>query len=101
MSPFTYLGRLNTNFDVTYNHSVELGTSLAYTPSVRLIDVNNGSDRSLAGIDLTYRYQPLDSTVYQGFTWGSEIFGNSERRLRSYEDGTSVGKRRNALGGYS
>ena len=35
-SQFTYLGRLNTYFDLTDNHSVELGSSLAYTPSVRL-----------------------------------------------------------------
>jgi hypothetical protein len=34
-SRFTYLGRLNTYFDLTDNQSVELGSSLAYTPSVR------------------------------------------------------------------
>ena len=33
-SRFTYLGRLNTYFDLTDNHSIEFGTSLAYTPSV-------------------------------------------------------------------
>jgi hypothetical protein len=60
-----------------------------------------GSERSLAGIDLTYRYQPLDSTVYQGFTWGSELFVNSERRPLELEDGSIVGKRRRAFGGYS
>ena len=35
-SRFTYLGRLSTYFDLTDNHSIELGTSMAYTPSVRL-----------------------------------------------------------------
>ena len=78
-SRFTYLGRLNTYFDLTDNHSVDLGTSLAYTPSVRLSGRRLGGDRVLGGVDLTYRYQPLASTVYQGFTWGSEFYNNSQR----------------------
>jgi hypothetical protein len=99
-SRFTYLGRLNTYFDLTDNHSVELGSSLAFTPSVRLSDTSGGS-RNLSGVDLTYRYQPLDSTVYQGFTWGSELFVNSERRPLELEDASIVGKRRLSVGGYS
>jgi hypothetical protein len=99
-SRFTYLGRLQTYVDLTDNHSIELGSSLAYTPSQRLSDTF-GSDRGLAGIDLTYRYQPLDSTLYQGLTWGSELFVNSERRPLELEDGSIVGKRRRAFGGYS
>jgi hypothetical protein len=35
-SRFTYLTRLNTYFDVADNHSIELGTSFAYTPSIRI-----------------------------------------------------------------
>jgi hypothetical protein len=99
-SRFTYLGRLQSYFDLTDNHSIELGSSLAYTPSQRMSDIF-GSDRGLAGVDLTYRYQPLDSTVYQGLTWGSELFFNTERRPLELEDGTIVGKRRRALGGYT
>ena len=99
-SQFTYLGRLNTYFDLTDNQSIELGSSVAYTPSVRLSDTF-GSDRSLAGVDLTYRYQPLGSTVYQGLTWGSELFVNSERRPLELDDGSIVGKRRRSFGGYS
>ncbi len=78
-SQFTYLGRLNTYFDLTDNHSIELGTSLAYTPSVRLAGDASGGARMLNGVDLTYRYQPLGSSVYQGLTWGSEFYANSER----------------------
>jgi hypothetical protein len=99
-SRFTYLGRLQSYFDLTDNHSIELGSSLAYTPSQRLSDTF-GSDRNLVGIDLTYRYQPLDSAVYQGLTWGSELFVNSERRPLELDDGSIVGKRRRALGGYT
>jgi hypothetical protein len=109
-SRFTYLGRLNTYFDLTDNHSVELGSSLAFTPSVRLSDTS-GSSRTLSGVDLTYRYQPLDSTVYQGFTLGSELFVNSERRPLEIEvpniddpsilETQTVSKRRRSVGGYS
>jgi hypothetical protein len=110
-SRFTYLGRLNTYFDLTDNHSVELGTSLAYTPSVRLQGDASGGDRILGGVDLTYRYQPLASTVYQGFTWGSEFYNNSQRfpfdiEVPNEDDPSiletqTVGKRRRSYGGYS
>jgi hypothetical protein len=95
-SRFTYLGRLHTYFDLTDSHSIELGTSLAYTPSVRLADDLKGGDRILNGIDVTYRYQPPGSSVYQGLTWGSEFFANNERF--SFED---FAKRRQSYGAYS
>lgn len=50
----------------------------------------------LNGIDLTYRFQPLDSAVYQGLTVGSEIFRNGETFGVD-----SLAKRREAYGGYS
>ncbi|MBM4259913.1 MAG: hypothetical protein FJ145_00555 [Deltaproteobacteria bacterium] len=99
-SRFTYLARLNTYADLTDNHNLELGTSMAYTPSVRLVDIG-GSTRNLVGLDLTYRYQPLGRTTDQSVTWGNELFVNSERRAKTYDDGRVVGRRRNAFGGYS
>jgi hypothetical protein len=95
-SRFTYLGRLHTYFDVTDHQSLELGTSLAYTPSIRIPGAPHGASRSLSGVDLTYRYQPLASTLYQGFTLGGELFGNSERVERA-----SGFQRMFALGGYA
>jgi hypothetical protein len=110
-SQFTYLGRLSSYFDITDNHSVELGTSLAYTPSVRLAGDVSGGDRMLNGVDLTYRYQPLGSSVYQGFTWGSEFYANRERFPTDIQvpnemdptifDTTTVAKRQQSYGGYS
>jgi hypothetical protein len=94
-SRFTYLSRLHTYFDLADNHSLELGTSFAYTPSIRISDDRGGS-RSLNGVDVTYRYQPLASTLYQGFTLGGELFGNSERVERD-----SGFRRMFALGGYA
>ena len=95
-SRFTYLSRLHTYFDLADNHSVELGTSLAYTPSIRIPEEPRGGSRSLTGLDLTYRYQPLASTLYQGFTLGGELFGNSERVERE-----SGFRRMLAVGGYA
>lgn len=95
-SRFTYLGRLNTYLDLSDNHSVELGTSLAYTPSIRIAEDPHGGDRTLTGIDLTYRYQPLGSTLHQGLTVGAEFFGNSERLERE-----SGFRRMFAPGGYA
>jgi hypothetical protein len=103
-SRFTFLSRLSTYFDLTDNHSIEVGSSLAYTPSNRVhsmtplgVPVTTDGYRALSGIDLTYRYQPLGSVVYQGFTWGSEFFGNSECVDRP----SGFCDRRVALGGYS
>jgi hypothetical protein len=96
-SRFTYLGRIHNYFDVTDNHSIDFGTSLAYTPSVRLQGEPSGGDRILGGVDLTYRYQPLASAVYQGFTWGSEFYNNSQRFAI---DDVSA-KRQRSYGGYT
>jgi hypothetical protein len=82
-SRFTYLGRLHTYFDLADNHGIELGSSLAFTPSIRIPSDPQGGDRTLTGVDVTYRYQPLGSTLYQGLTVGGEFFGNSERVERA------------------
>jgi hypothetical protein len=95
-SRFTYLGRLQSYFDLTDSQSIEIGTSVAYTPSVRIPDDPHGGSRTMTGVDLTYRYQPLGSTLYQGFTVGGEFFGNSEREERE-----SGYRRMFAPGGYA
>jgi hypothetical protein len=110
-SQMTYLSRLNTYFDLTDNQSIELGTSMASTPSVRLGGDSNGGYRLLNGVDLTYRYQPLGSAVYQGLTWGSEFYTNSERFPKDIEvsdpddpsivSTQTVAKRQRSFGGYS
>ena len=94
-SRFTYLGRLQTYFDLTDHQSIELGTSVAFTPSIRIPSDPHGGNRTLSGVDVTYRYQPLGSTLYEGFTVGGEFFGNSERVERA-----SGFRRMFAPGGY-
>jgi hypothetical protein len=94
-SRFTYLARLQTYFDLTDHQSVELGTSVAFTPSIRVPSDPHGGNRTLSGVDVTYRYQPLGSALYEGFTVGGEFFGNSERLER-----VSGFRRMFAPGGY-
>ena len=96
-SRFTYLGRLSTYFDLSDNHSIELGTSMAYTPSVRLAGNVDGGDRMLNGIDLTYRYQPLGQRGLSGTDDRlGVLFNNSERF--AFDD---AAKRQQSYGGYS
>ena len=96
-SRFTYLGRLNSYFDLTDNHSIEAGNE----PGLYTFDTYRRAIRMavagrLSGLDLTYRYQPLDSTLHQGVTVGAELFGNSERVERE-----SGYRRMFAPGGYA
>ena len=76
-SQFTYLGRAATFLNLNDANSIDLGTSYAYTPEVKL---DNGASRHLAGVDLTYRYIPLSQASYRGLIWGSEFLYNQEDR---------------------
>src|SRR3989441_4306715 len=76
-SQFTYLGRAATFLNLNDANSIDLGTSYAYTPEVKL---DNGASRHLAGVDLTYRYIPLSQASYRGLIWGSELLYNQEDR---------------------
>jgi len=76
-SQFTYLGRAATFLNLNDANSIDLGTSYAYTPEVKL---DGGASRHLAGVDLTYRYIPLSQASYRGLIWGSEFLYNQEDR---------------------
>src|SRR5437667_8864451 len=73
LSQFTYLGRAATFFNLSDANGVDLGGSWAYTPEVKIDD---GASRTLAGIDLTYRYSPLSQARYPGHVWGTELLYN-------------------------
>lgn len=76
-SKFTYLGRAATFLNVGDATSFDLGASFAYTPEVAIED---DSSRSLGGVDLTFRYTPLDQASYHGLIWGTEWLLNHEKR---------------------
>jgi len=79
MSRFTYLSRLHSFFDFTETLNLEVGASLSYTPRVDFADGAGNGDRSLSGIDLTFRHRPLIPGFYEGTTIAGEFFSNSER----------------------
>lgn len=88
MDNFTYLGRIATYADLGDDHSVELGLSEAWTPkrfvaetTVPGITTRKNTWRSLAGLDLVYRWQPAANGLFKGAVWGTEVMQNNERRF--------------------
>lgn len=77
LGEFTYLGRAATFISLSDAHSVDVGVSYAYTPRVK---IDQGGERHLAGIDITYRYVPLSQAGYRGLIWGTEVLFNNEKR---------------------
>lgn len=90
MDNFTYLGRLAAYTDLGDDHSVELGLTEAWTPkrfvnetTVPGISTRKNTWRSLAGADLTYRFQPSAGGGLRGAVWSTEVMQNNERRFDS------------------
>ena len=90
MDSFTYLGRLAAYADIGDDHSLELGLSEAWTPrryvnetTVPGIQTRKNTWRSLAGLDLVYRWQPASGGMYRGLVWAAEVMQNNERRFDS------------------
>lgn len=88
LSEFTYTGRLSAYADLGLNHSLDLGVSEAWTPKRSVSDtaglgINTVKDtwRTLTGLDLTYRYAPVQGGLYRGMVWGTEVLQNDERRF--------------------
>ena len=84
LSEFTYLVHPATFFSINDNNSVDLGVSYAYTPRVKTYEMDDqtvlrdGKLRNLGGVDLTYRYVPLQASTYRGLVWGTEVLLNHE-----------------------
>jgi len=102
-SEFTYLGRAATFLNLNDENSVDLGLNYAYTPKVK---IDQGDNRQLADVDLTYRYTPLSQAAYRGLIWGTEFLVNHEKRpVGGFPEESSENplnfKLRNALGLYS
>ena len=61
-----YIGRLKNFFDLTENSTLELGFSGLTGPN----RFNFSTD--IAGVDLTYKWKPLQFSIYKSFTWQIE-----------------------------
>jgi len=58
------------------------------TPSTSAgIQTRKNTWRSLAGADLTIRWQPSSGGIYKGAVWGTEVMQNNERR---FDTGTNL-----------
>jgi hypothetical protein len=103
-SEFTYLGRAFTFFPLSDANSLDLGASGGFTPRVK---EDGGGQRTLSGVDLTYRYAPLSQASYRGLVWGTEVLVNSEDRPiggfpeNQNADTPLVFQHKNAVGLYS
>lgn len=104
-SQFTYMGRAATFLNLNDANSIDLGLSYAYTPKVK---IEQGANRHLAGVDLTFRYVPLSQASYHGLIWGTELLYNRESRpVGGFPEEGTVSeeplhfKRRHAYGLYS
>jgi hypothetical protein len=72
-SQLTYVGHLKNFFDLTSNSTLELGFSGANGPN------QSGFSTSMGGVDLTYKWKPVQFNVLQSFTWQSELLFSSMR----------------------
>ena len=72
----TYLGRLHAFFELSETWNLEVGSSLAHTPSTEMGEED--SRRSLIGADVTLRHRPLVPGFYEGLTIAGEWFVNRQ-----------------------
>lgn len=91
-------GRLSTYFDLSPNLSLETGVSGLADPSAQGVGPDpEQRNRYIGAADITLRYQPLGSTVYQGWVWGTEVLANSAQ----FEASPNVSEEQHAYGVYS
>src|SRR5436309_1361414 len=71
----TYMGRLQTYFDINDDNNVELGGSIAETPNADDASVppTGKFERRLVGLDFKYRWYPLGYGVRQSLTVAGEL----------------------------
>src|SRR5437660_11385224 len=69
----TYMGRLQTYFDINADNNVELGGSIAEAPSAEDVMHTGRFERRLVGMDFKYRWYPLGYGVRQSLTVAGEL----------------------------
>jgi len=72
-SQLSYVGHLKNFFDLSQNSTLEFGLSGLNGPNRFAFSTFMG------GVDLTYRWKPVQYNVLQSFTWQSEILFSSLR----------------------
>ncbi|HWI56971.1 MAG TPA: hypothetical protein VNZ22_07080 [Bacillota bacterium] len=98
LSGVNFWGRFSTYFDLTPNLNLETGLSgLADTHAEGTFTDPAERDRYIGGVDITLRYQPLGSTIREGYVWGTEVLVNSA----DFETSPGLFNHENAVGLYS
>src|SRR5436309_5615282 len=69
----TYMGRLQTYFDINDDNNVELGGSIAEAPNAEDFKNSGRFERRLVGMDFKYRWYPLGYGVRQSLTVAGEL----------------------------
>src|SRR5207244_3389703 len=69
----TYVGRLQTYFDINDDNNVELGGSIAEAPNAEDVTNTGRFERRLVGVDFKYRWYPLGYGVRQSLTVAGEL----------------------------
>ncbi len=72
-SQLSYASHLKNFFDMTQNSTLEFGISGLNGPN------RFGYSTTIGGLDLTYKWKPVQSNVLQSFTWQSELLLSSMR----------------------
>ena len=72
-SQLSYDGHLKNFFDVTQNSTLEIGLSGLNGPN------RFGFSTSMGGLDLTYKWKPVQFNVLQSFTWQNEVLFSTMR----------------------
>src|SRR5438094_3245400 len=69
----TYMGRLQTYFDINDDNNVELGGSIAEAPNAEDVTNTGRFERRLVGMDFKYRWYPLGYGGRQSLTVAGEL----------------------------
>jgi hypothetical protein len=68
-----YVGRLRAYRDLTEGTNIDLGGSVAYGPTDLASDFSRDANKTLFGIDATFRYRPLRRAIYRRFQARTEL----------------------------
>jgi hypothetical protein len=79
----SYVGHLRAYRDITENDNVDVGVSYARGDSPFVDDHS-----TLVGFDATYRWKPLQRSIYHSFVGRSEVIWNKTPRLLGPSTGT-------------
>ncbi len=98
----TFLGKVTTYYDLTDDHNVELGLSVAHAPQSRAVagtGVVEGDaiERSIYDLDFHYRWYPLGRGLRQSLSIHGEILYDTGQGRRDVFGNTV---RQGAWGGY-